>query len=150
MIAAGAMGWSDMNEQPGLSRRQLLASAAGLGALWTVAGVVPATAEEVPPGFPAGVELYRQAYRNWAGEIVVQDVWTCAPASPADVVAVVNWARSVGYRIRAVGYRHGWAPLTIRTGDPAVILVDTTRHLTAVTVLPGSPAAVRAQAGAAM
>lgn len=139
-----------MSEQPGLSRRQLLASAAGLGALWTVAGVVPAAAEEVPPGFPAGVELYRQAYRNWAGEIVVQDVWTCAPASPADVVAVVNWARSVSYRVRAVGYRHGWAPLTIRTGDPAVILVDTTRYLTAVTVLPGSPAAVRAQAGAAM
>lgn len=134
-----------------LSRRQLLAGAAGLGALWTAAGRLPAFADATaPPAFPAGVELYRQSYRNWAGEIRVDDVWTCAPATAADVVTVANWARSAGYTLRATGYRHGWSPLTIAAGASQVVLVDTTRYLTAVTVLPGGPAAVRAQAGASM
>ncbi|MFI0219393.1 hypothetical protein [Streptomyces lydicus] len=29
-----------------------------------------------PPGFPAGIPLSQQAFRNWSLEIVVENVWT--------------------------------------------------------------------------
>jgi len=52
------------------------------------------------------VELYQSAYRNWAGAIQVDDVWTCAPRTPADVAAVVNWAAGAGYRVPVCGFAH--------------------------------------------
>jgi FAD/FMN-containing dehydrogenase len=106
-----------------------------------------------PPGFPAQVALYRQQYRNWAGEIRTDDLWTCAPRAAADVVLVANWAQRSGYTVRARGYRHTWAPLTVANGTPATantVLVDTTRHLTAMTITGTDPAAVRVQTGASM
>src|SRR5262245_60309040 len=35
-----------------------------------------------PPNFPASIELYQQVYENWAHEIRVEDLWTCAPGTP--------------------------------------------------------------------
>src|SRR5690349_11472683 len=95
-------------EHSGPSRRTLLAAAAALA--WTPAFRVPAASAAssmaAPPGFPAGISLYQQAFENWSGEIRVEDAWTCAPATPADVVTIANWARGSGYRIRPKGMGH--------------------------------------------
>jgi len=143
-----------------LTRRSLLrASAAAMGVSWIPVGMAtPAhagafTDDPVPPAFPPGIDLYREVYKNWAGEIRVDSVWTCAPRSPDDVVDVVNWAHGRGWSVRARGFRHGWAPLTVtsRPGDAATtILVDTTRHLTAMEILSTAPGAVRVETGASM
>ncbi|PSL43680.1 FAD binding domain-containing protein [Saccharothrix carnea] len=131
------------------SRRRFLGASA---VAWLpVAALAPGeVAGDPPPAFPPGIDLYRQAYQNWAGEIRTDDLWTCAPRTPADVVLLANWAHGQGFTLRPRGFRHGWAPLTVTaatTGADRVVLVDTTRHLTAMTVLPN---AVRAQTGASM
>nr|WP_245984432.1 cholesterol oxidase substrate-binding domain-containing protein [Streptomyces tateyamensis] len=148
----------------GLSRRQLLAGSAALGgAAWLLRGVItpdsaqaevagPAVA--APPAFPPGIEVYRQSFENWAGELHADQLWTCAPQTPQDVVTLANWARAQGWRLRPQGFRHTWAPLTVADATPAasaVVLVDTTRHLTGISPAgsAGAPA-VRAQAGASM
>ncbi|HYN94218.1 MAG TPA: cholesterol oxidase substrate-binding domain-containing protein [Pilimelia sp.] len=141
-----------------LTRRGLLgASAAALGATWISIGTVSpahADAPPPPPDFPTGIALYREVFENWAGEIRVDDVWTCVPRTAADVVTVANWAHAAGYAVRARGYRHTWSPLTVAVGTTAadrVLLVDTTQHLTAMRVVAPAPAAaVRVQAGASM
>jgi FAD/FMN-containing dehydrogenase len=144
-----------------LSRRGFLAGVAGAGAAtalsWTPAFQVPAGSAAAvlptPPSFPAGIPLYQQAFQNWAKEIIVDAVWTCAPATPADVVTVVNWARGQGYKVRPRGAMHNWSPLTIVKGSDLskVLLVDTTKNLKTITVnAGGSPATVTAQAGATM
>ncbi|WP_422769410.1 cholesterol oxidase substrate-binding domain-containing protein [Plantactinospora sp. WMMC1484] len=133
-----------------LTRRGFLEASAvtAVGTLWTPGG------RQAPPDFPAGIPVEREAYRNWAGEIQADGVWTCTPRTPADVVTVVNWAYRHRYAVRARGYRHTWAPLTVPADGSAgrTILVDTTRHLTAMSVLSTAPgaAAVRVQTGAAM
>jgi FAD/FMN-containing dehydrogenase len=136
-------------------RRDLLRASAALGASLAVgaaASPAPAAAATLPD-FPPEVELCREAYENWAGEIRLNEVWVCAPRSPEEVVAVVNWAYEHGWTVRPRGYRHGWAPLTV-TAQPGAstttLLVDTTRHLTDVTVVSTEPGAVRAQTGASM
>ncbi|WP_327070582.1 cholesterol oxidase substrate-binding domain-containing protein [Kitasatospora sp. NBC_01302] len=149
----------------GLTRRRLLAGSAALGsAAWLLRGIItPDDAEAapagtpavpVPPAFPAGIELYRQTYENWAGEIHADQLWTCTPHTPEDVVTLANWAHAQGWRLRAQGHRHTWAPLTVANGTPAataVLLVDTTRHLTAISAAGTAAApAVRAQAGTDM
>ncbi|ADP80486.1 cholesterol oxidase substrate-binding domain-containing protein [Pseudofrankia inefficax] len=145
----------------GGTRRAVLAGAVGAAAVtaagWTPAlGAAAAYADPpAPPNFPAGLSLYRQEFKNWSGEIDVTGVWTCAPASPADVVTLANWAKANNYRIRPRGMGHGWSPLTLAVGSSGnnVILVDTTQHLTAVTISGPSgstPATVRAQTGVTM
>lgn len=149
------------NGNGGLSRRGFIAGvagAAGATALsWTPAFQVPAGSAAAslptPPSFPAGIPLYQQAFENWAKEIVVDAVWTCAPATPNDVVTIVNWARTQGYKVRPRGAMHNWSPLTIVRGADLsrVLLVDTTKNLKTITVnAAGSPATVTAQAGATM
>ncbi|WP_380286329.1 cholesterol oxidase substrate-binding domain-containing protein [Kitasatospora purpeofusca] len=104
-----------------------------------------------PPGLPAGTELFRRVYRNWSGEVRTDQLWTCAPRTPEEVPALADWARAHGWRLRAQGHRHTWAPLTVADGTPEaarVLLLDTTRHLTAITA--DSPTTVRAQSGATM
>lgn len=116
-----------------------------------LSGAVDAIA--APPDFPLSVAIHRQRYRNWAGEIAVDDVWTCVPRTAADVVAVANWARLRGFRLRARGAMHNFSPLTMtgqRSDAARVILVDTTRHLTQVQITSDSRAAVRVGAGASM
>lgn len=138
-------------------RRAVLGGIFGAAAVtalgWTPAFRVESAEAAVPapPSLPPGIAVYLQGYRNWSGETRVDDVWTCAPSAPGDVVALANWARSQGWKIRAKGYSHNWSPLMIQPGTPTnILLVDTTQHLTAVTVSPGSPASVTAQTGVSM
>ena len=147
-----------------VTRRKFLtgaAVAAGTAALpataWTpafriMAGAAAATLP-TPPNFPSGISLYQQAYQNWSEEIEVDAVWTCAPASAADVVTLANWAHANGYTLRPRGAMHGWTPLTVVNGASVdkVILADTTQHLNAISVnAGGSPATVTAGPGATL
>jgi FAD/FMN-containing dehydrogenase len=142
------------------SRRTFLAGAAGAaaaGALaWTpVFRAAPASAQATsatPPNFPSSIALYQQAYQNWSGAIVIDDVWTCAPASASDVVTLANWANANGYRLRAKGMSHGWSPIVLPAGNTGAgyVLLDTTQHLTSVSIAAGSPATVTAQTGVTM
>jgi len=147
----------------GFSRRSFLQGAAGAalvsasGALgWTPAFRVPvagAATIPAPPGFPGSISLYQQAYQNWAGDIVVQGVWTAAPATSVDVVTIANWAYANGWRVRPKGMGHGWSPLILPEGSTGAdyLLVDTTQHLTALSInKSGTPATVTAQAGVTM
>jgi FAD/FMN-containing dehydrogenase len=109
--------------------------------------------DTVPAGFPSWVPLYRQGFENWSGETKVDDLWTCAPTTPAAVVTVVNWAHRAGFTVRPRGHMHGWSPLTVTSdadADTKVVLVDTTQWLTAMGMQPGEPAAVWVQTGATM
>src|SRR4051794_28887199 len=150
----------DSTRPSGLSRRGFLAGMAGAGAAsavgWTpvfrIAAASAATTIAAPPSFPGGISLYQQAFENWAREIHVDGVWTCAPNTPADVVTLANWARANGYTLRPRGSMHGWTPLTLVPGADLshVLLVDTTQHLTSISIASGSPATVTAQSGAMM
>ncbi|MCL8017017.1 cholesterol oxidase substrate-binding domain-containing protein [Streptomyces sp. AS02] len=129
------------------SRRGFLRTAA-LAAVPILLPADPAVAAQELPDFPAEVTLYRSAYRNWVGEITADGLWACAPDTPDQVVAAVNWARRHGWRVRARGTSHGWSPLTITQGTPSdtqVLLVDTAPHLTGLSL--ESPDAVRAGTG---
>lgn len=133
-------------------RRFLQGGLAAAATVWLPAFRVPsheAGGEQGLPGFPEDIEVYRQAYENWSGEIAVEDVWTSAPRSAADIVRLANWARSARHRLRPRGKMHNWSPLTIRDSDSRTVLVDTTRYLTRMTLHP-SRAAVHAQTGATM
>ena len=111
----------------GISRRNFLQAAAGTAAAAGMAAWVPAyrvpaasaaTTLPTPPGFPSSISLYQQAYQNWSGEIAVQNVWTAAPKTSADVVTIANWAHANGWRVRPKGMGHGWSPLILRPGTP--------------------------------
>ncbi|MFE6050606.1 cholesterol oxidase substrate-binding domain-containing protein [Kitasatospora sp. NPDC056446] len=153
---AGAGATGAPQRGSGLTRRQLLGASAALGgAAWVLRATVgPDSAQAgapVPPGLPAGTELYQRVFQNWSGEIRTDQLWTCAPRTPEEVPALADWAHANGWRLRASGYRHTWAPLTVadRTPESArVLLVDTSRHLTALTA--DSPTTVRVQTGATM
>ncbi|MER5640217.1 cholesterol oxidase substrate-binding domain-containing protein [Kitasatospora sp. NPDC002227] len=139
----------------GLSRRRLLAaSAAAGGAAWLLRGTVGADSAQavgVAPALPGGLAPYQQVYENWAGEVRTDPLWVCAPSSPQQVADLADWAAASGWRLRAQGQRHGWAPLTVAagtTGDTKVLLVDTTRSLTAMSMAGAT--AVRVQTGASM
>jgi FAD/FMN-containing dehydrogenase len=139
------------------SRRAFLGGAAAAGALaWVpVFRATPASAQATtapPPNFPSSIAVYQQAYENWAQMIVIEDVWTCAPASASDVVTLANWAHANGYRLRAKGMSHGWSPIVLPAGNTGAgyVLVDTTQSLTSVSIAAGTPATVTAQAGVTM
>ena len=144
------------------SRRKFLtatAAAAALGSRRMEPGVsrsrrpVPRARLPVPPNFPTSIALYQQAFQNWSGEVVLENAWTCAPESAAQVVTLANWAYPVGYQIRARGMMHNWSPLVIPVDSSGanLILADTTQHLTSVSINPsGSPATVTAQTGVTM
>jgi FAD/FMN-containing dehydrogenase len=142
------------------SRRAFLAGAgAGVGAAainalsWVPAFRVPAASAQAtsapPPDFPPNIPVYQQAYRNWSGMIAIDDVWTCAPASPGDVVTLANWAHANGYRLRAKGMSHNWSPILLPPGSTGsgYVLLDTTQHLTTISITNST---VTAQAGATM
>jgi FAD/FMN-containing dehydrogenase len=135
---------------PQHTRRTFLGAA---GAALTAAALPQATAHAAalpsPPGFPSGIPLARRTYQNWSEQITVEHAWTATPADTDDVVAVVNWAHASGYRVRARGKAHNWSPIVLPSGaDPSrYVLLDTTAHLTGITVAAGSPATVTAGAG---
>ena len=87
-------------------------SAAALAAVPVLLPADPAAAAEELPDFPAGVALYRSAYRNWVGEITADGLWACAPTGPGQVVDIVNWAWRHGWRVRARGSSHRTLPTT--------------------------------------
>ena len=150
---------------PHPSRRSFLAGAAGAAVTTAAAAgaltwaplfrATPASAQATsapPPNFPSSIAVYQQAYQNWAGMIAIDDVWTCAPASASDVVTLANWAHANGYRLRAKGMSHNWSPILLTAGSTGAgyVLVDTTQHLTSVSVAAGTPATATAQAGVTM
>jgi FAD/FMN-containing dehydrogenase len=143
-----------------LSRRRFVASGAALAA-GAAAGDATlrarasgaARAPGAPAGFPRGVAVSRERFQNWSQAIDVEGVWTCAPRTPEDVVAVVNWAWRHRYRVRALGRAHTWSPLALArtpSRSPRVLLVDTTRHLTRMRLAGAGPAAVVTQTGVTM
>lgn len=139
------------------SRRAFMAGAAAAGALaWVpVFRVTPASAQATtspPPNFPPSISIYQQAYQNWAGMIVIDDVWTCAPASANDVVTLANWAYANGYRLRAKGMSHNWSPILLPSGSTGAgyVLLDTTQDLTSVSISAGSPATATVGTGVTM
>jgi FAD/FMN-containing dehydrogenase len=139
------------------SRRAFMASAAAAGALaWIpVFRVSPASAQATsatPPNFPSSIPLYQQAYQNWAGMIVIDNVWTCAPASAGDVVTLANWAYANGYRLRAKGMGHNWSPILLPASSTGAgyVLLDTTQNLTSVSISAGSPTTATVGTGVTM
>lgn len=142
--------------QHAISRRAVLAGAAA-GAAGSALGWIPVfratpaqgATSAAPANFPSSISVYQQAYQNWAGMIVIEDVWTCAPASDADVVTLANWAYANGYRLRPKGMSHNWSPILLPSGNTGAgyVLVDTTVHLTSATI---SGSTVTAQAGISM
>jgi FAD/FMN-containing dehydrogenase len=139
----------------GLSRRQVLSSAAGATALGLIPGerlyAGSGATIPTPPNFPTGITLYQQSYTNWAQEISVANVWTCSPNSSADVATLANWAHANGFRLRPLGSGHGFAPTILPRGSDAAgyVLVNTTDHLTNISVNASGPVpSVTAQAGA--
>jgi len=152
-------GPADSGPNALLSRRALLGGVAGAVALsafpWTPLGRIPAadaaTTIAPPPSFPAGIELYQQTFQNWSEEVTVDGLWTCAPATPDDIVTLANWAHAQGWRLRPLGGGYSWSPVVVDPGTSAqVVLVNTGQNLTAVSVTPGSPASVTAQPGITM
>ena len=135
----------------GVSRRRFIASGVALAgaAAWD-----PALARAgAAAGFPGDVAVSRRRFENWAQAIDVRRVLTCAPRTPQEVVAAVNWAWKHGYRVRALGRAHTWSPLALAptpSRAPRVLLVDTTRHLTRMRLAEAGPAAVVTQTGATM
>ena len=132
------------------------AAAAGMLAGWLPAFRVPAASAQstctAPPNFPTSIPLYQQAYQNWSGEIRISALWTCAPETPADVLAVVNWAHANGYKARPRGMMHNWSPLTVASNESCsskVVLLDTTQYLAAVSINTTNNT-VTAQAGITM
>ena len=146
------------------SRRSFIrASALVCASVWLpVFRVLPGTAMAdsggggcpEPPNFPASIAVFKQAYRNWSGEISIDAIWTATAATPQDVVTLANWAHANGWRIRARGMAHNWSPITVdpdATCDSPMLLVDTTTNLTAVSVdAAASPPTVTAQTGIVM
>ncbi|WP_460406201.1 cholesterol oxidase substrate-binding domain-containing protein [Actinophytocola sediminis] len=117
-------------------------------ALWPRPRNAMTVATDRPPHFPEGIAVSRQEFRNWVGELRVNGAWTAAPASADEVVTLVNWAHTNGWRVRAKGRAHSWAPLIVQpTEADKVLLVDLTEHLNAVSINPGTPASVTAQSG---
>jgi FAD binding domain len=125
---------------------------------WTVtyASLDPPSGRLQLRGFSANVPLFALPYKNWDWQIQNPSVPTCAPQTPADVVAVCNWARQNSYQVRPRGVMHGWSPLTLPVRPVAgteVLLVDMTKSLGELTFLPASgglPNRVQAGAGATM
>jgi FAD/FMN-containing dehydrogenase len=131
----------------GVSRRAFLGHAVAAIALAPVARAAgwrptervtaAATGCVAPPALPSGLEPYRQAYENWERDLHVDEVWSVAPRTADDVVALADWAVAHGWRLRAKGGSHSWAPLTVLPEDDCsrpVLLLDTTTHLTRLAV----------------
>ncbi|MEC7118464.1 MAG: cholesterol oxidase substrate-binding domain-containing protein [Pseudomonadota bacterium] len=141
------------------SRRSFLSKSGQLAAAGVVAGWLPAFTVNAsaqlpaPQNFPSHIRLYKQGFKNWAGDIQVDALWTCSPSSPEQVVQVVNWAKNQNYRVRPRGMMHNWSPLTLSPDQPNgnLIMLDMTQHLTQVSINTRTlPAVVTAQTGIQM
>lgn len=125
-----------------LSRRKFLGGAAATAAATTilpgckfVAGSGSNTIPE-PPEFPQAIELYQQAFINWARETKISGVWFCSPQTAEEVLTVANWAKEHGYRLRPMGSGHGFAPTLLPRGHDGqkVVIVNTHDYLNSIVV----------------
>ena len=141
-----------MRERPGetsrdllnrsFSRRQFLtasaAAAAALGvAEWTPAFRVPAGAQQstlpMRPNFPPSIGLVPAGLRELVGrDLVLENAWTCAPESDAQVVALANWAYPAAYQVRARGMMHNWSPLVLPVDSSGANLFSRTLSSTSL------------------
>lgn len=84
----------------------------------------------VPEGFP--IEIKDYAYQNWSYSIADDSVFIAKPKDEDEVVKICNWALEKQWRVRAMGVRHNWSPLTIGTFnkqmDDKVVLLDMTAN----------------------
>lgn len=137
-----------------MERRSFLAASGGAAmAGWTrIASAGPSEegVPDAPPDFPRDVIIERARFRNWSGEISVDDLWTCRPTTETQLVKIVNWAARNGWRVRARGYAHNWSPLVIdpQNLDRRVVLVDMTQGFTGAQM--EGALAVRVKAGTSM
>jgi len=153
---------ADLEEPaPDSARRRFLSRGLQMGALGALAGWAPAfqvaaasanaASGAAPRDFPANVPLFKQAFRNWSGEIKIDDAWTCSPRDENEVVQVVNWAWKNTYTVRVRGQAHNWSPLIFQPGQKdvaTVILMDLGSHLNSVRCdTSTSPAQVTAGTG---
>jgi FAD/FMN-containing dehydrogenase len=107
----------------------------------------------VPPGFPPGIDVFLQAFQNWTREITIDQLWTCQPQTPEDVVTLANWARKQGYTLRPRGFMHNWSPIAVTpdtTCADRVVLMDLTTNLRSMAISSVDPPAVTVQGGASM
>ncbi|ENX35232.1 hypothetical protein F889_00899 [Acinetobacter colistiniresistens] len=139
-------------------KRDFLKKMIGLASAGVVASWFPTTRvnasffqpSERPPNFPH-VELYRQRYENWSGELFVEKVWTCSPKTIVEVLLAINWAYNNNYKVRAKGMSHNWSPIML---DPAsdntrILLIDMVSHINRIKIST-SGRIVTAEAGALM
>lgn len=92
-------------------------------------------------------------FLNWSEETQGKHILSCAPASAAELLKVVNWAYQNQFRVRPVGEMHNWSQLTIANGDSNgnVLLVDMKKYLKKMTIaMAGENATCTAQAGILM
>ncbi len=137
------------------SRRTVLAAATTAG-MWATrpasAAEIAASGLGIPPSLPDGLTPYAAAFVNWSGEVRLDTVWRVKAATAQQVADRANWAAGAGWRLRAVGEGHTWAPLI---ADPArsdltrVLLVDIRDGLGAVRV-DATTRQVTAGAGASL
>ena len=149
-------------QQPGHSRRHFLKSSAATAAVAATGALVPGqkilagswlASMEPPPDLPEGLEIYQQAYINWAREIQVADVWFCSPRDAGELVTLTNWAYRHHYTLRPFGSGHGFAPTILdrRARNERVMLVNTSEYLNQVTVnAEGEVQSATAGAGATL
>jgi FAD/FMN-containing dehydrogenase len=107
----------------------------------------------VPPDFPPDIDVFLQAFQNWTREIAIDQLWTCQPQTPEDVVTLANWAREQGYTLRARGFMHNWSPIAVTpemTCANRVVLLDLTSNLRSMAMTSVDPPAVTVQGGASM
>jgi FAD/FMN-containing dehydrogenase len=140
-----------------LDRRDFLNTAAGAAGAALLGGwtrLAP-TAEAAslgprPPFFPPGIDLVREAFENWSGEVRLDDVWTARPTTIEQVLAIVDWAARHDWRVRPQGFRHNWCPIVVTPGsaDGRSVIVDLTAGFTGME-MAGSDT-VRVQAGASL
>jgi FAD/FMN-containing dehydrogenase len=143
-------------DRRGISRRRFLASSAAAVAwgVWRPAFEIDAArAGGGPAGFPLSVPLYKQAFENWAQDIAIDDLWTCAPRTASEVAEVASWAYRHRYTLRPRGAMHNWSPLAVAAAtrpSARIVMVDTTKYLKRMRIETGSAAAVRVETGATM
>ncbi|ENV07653.1 hypothetical protein F966_03510 [Acinetobacter higginsii] len=150
-----------MNEQTTSideSKRDFLKKMLGLASAGVVASWFPTTKvnatffqpAERPANFP-NVELYKQRYENWSGELIVEKVWTCSPKTVVEVLLVINWAYHNNYKIRAKGMSHNWSPIMLdqAADNTRILLVDMVSHINRIQI-SSSGRIVTAEAGVLM
>ncbi len=111
----------------------------------------PASPLPTPPDWPAGIPVNSLPFANWDGTIAVAQIWTCAPRNAEDAAAACNWAAAHGYAVRPRGMMHNWSPLSLPPGlpvDPKVLLIDTTKSLSGLSLSREGELGPRVKAGA--